>query len=402
MNLSYFLAKKYFFSKSRKSFVNKISALSIVIIALMIIAEMAVLSVFNGYTDQLKSIHKSFDSELQIVPKKGKVFVLEDSTLSKINSFSNVSATTRILEDDAILDFRGKQDVVKFKGVDSNFFVQNEIAEHIYFGNKNIFESFPAAVIGIGVEYKFEIDVQNNVFCRLMYPNRKQAHFKKSTESYQDIIFKPKGVFQIEMEYDEKYIILPLDHIRTLTGYETEISALEIAVNSTQNVKKLQEEIKDILPDHLKLLNREERHESIYKAIQIEKLLTYFIFILILFIASLNLYASVSMLVLSKKKDIETLNTLGSSEKSIQHIFLKEGLMIIFAGIFAGSILAYVLIWLQTNVGLIPVPEPNSLLTHVPVRLKLQDFIFSVSLTFLVSLLMILKPIRSSTKNINK
>lgn len=402
MKLSYFLAKKYFFSKSRKSFVNKISALSIIIISLMIVAEIVVLSVFNGYTDQLKSIHKSFDSEFQIVPKKKKVFEISDSTIQKINNIAGIRCITKVLEDDAILDFRGHQDVVRFRGVDTSFFSQNEIEDHLYLGDTDIFQDFPMMVMGIGVEYKFDINIRNNVFCRLMYPNRKMTRLKKSTGSYKDIMIQPKGVFQIEMEYDEKYIIIPINHARTLTGYDKQITALEIGVNPDADLNKISTAIKLLLPIEIKLQDREERHESIYKAIQIEKLLTYFIFVLILFIASLNLYASVSMLVLSKKKDINTLNTLGASSKVIQQIFLLEGVMIIVTGIISGAIIAYLLIWLQDNVGLVPVPEPNSLLSHVPVRIKMHDFVISICLTFLVSMIMISKPIFSSTKNLNK
>jgi lipoprotein-releasing system permease protein len=195
MNLSLFLAKKYYFSKSRKSFVNKISALAIVIIALMVVAEIVVLSVFNGFSDQLMKIHESFDADLEIKAKKGKVFSINDDKILKIKELNTIQSLTKILEDDAILDYNGKQDVVRFKGVETNFFEQNKIKKSLNYGIIAIFDTnVVKTVIGIGLEYKFDINLKNEVFLRLMYPNRFKKHLSKSQSSYKDLMLKPVGL----------------------------------------------------------------------------------------------------------------------------------------------------------------------------------------------------------------
>jgi lipoprotein-releasing system permease protein len=401
MNLSNFLAKKYYFSKSRKSFVNKISLLAIIIIALMVIAEIVVLSVFNGFTDQLRNIHYTFDSDLEIKPLVGKVFTLTPEDKKKLQAIKDIKLVTEILEDDAILDYRGSQDIVRFKGVESNFFTQNEINKHLELGTEKIFKRPNlSALIGVGIEYKFNIDMKNPGFFKLMYPNRNKTHLKKSNNSYQELMVEPIGVFRIEMEYDERYLIIPIEDARIFTGYEDKCSSVELKLKPGASISNVKSQIDLIFKELVKVEDREQRHESIYKAIEVEKIMTYLIFLLILFIASLNLYAAVSMLVLSKQKDIETLNTLGETTANIRKIFLIEGIYIILTGITAGALIAYVLVYLQGEIGLVGLPDPNLSLNYIPVRLSLVDFIVSIALTFIVSLLMITKPVISSTKKL--
>ncbi len=403
MNLSSFLAKKYYFSKSRKSFVNKISILAIAIIALMVIAEIVILSVFNGFTDQLKNIHYAFDSDLELKPKTGKVFELDALQKNKLKQCKEIQVYTEILEDDAILDYKGRQDVIRFKGVSNTFFKQNLINRKIEQGSVNIFTNNPvsSAIIGSGIVYKFDINMKSAGFFTLMYPNREKSHFKKSQNSYQQTAVEPIGVFRIEMEYDERYIIMPIEAVRALTSYKNQCTSLELKLNKGFTKESVEPTLQKIFRNTMQIQDREERHLSIYKAIKVEKMMTYLIFLFILIIASLNLYAAVSMLVLSKQKDIETLNVLGTSAKNIQKIFLIEGMYIIGTGICIGLSLAFGLVYMQGSIGLVSVPEPNVLVTHIPVRMSVTDFILSTLLTFIVSILMIIKPILSSTKNVD-
>jgi len=402
MDISTFLASKYYFSKSSKSFVNVISATAIAIIALMVIAEVLVLSVFNGFSRELQNIHKSFDCDIQLVPATGKVFELNGDTYRKIKELDEVKAVTRVIEDNAILDFSGKQEVVRFKGVEQNFFDQNEIAQRIVFGSENIFEDIPQMLVGYGVAQKFSLSTNNSVqFARVMYPNRNKKHLSKSMNSYQTELLNTRGIFQIEMEYDQQYIIFPIKHARILTQYVgEEISHLEIALKEGEDIDKLTEKISYLIPENTKLVTRYERHESIYKTINVEKVMTYFIFALILLIASLNLYAAMTLLIVNKKNDISTLDTLGLSFYGIRKIFFIEGLMVIGTGIITGAILSVILVVLQDKVGLIKIYANGSLFEYVPVKLELTDFVLCLILTFGVSLLMIIKPTLSSTKSL--
>jgi len=366
----------------------------------MIMAETIVLSVFNGFSGQLRGIHETFDSDLVIVPQKGKVFELSDSIIFKINQLEHVKASTRILEDDAIFDFKNKQEVVRFKGVEENFFDQNQIDSSIYYGDHYIFQKFPQILVGYGVAAKFGLHVRENNFARIMYPNRKEKVIKKNASAYKDVSVHPRGVFQIEMEYDEKYVVLPLEHARNLTGYEKEISSLEIGLDNYEYEKDVSLKILSFLPENLTIKNRDERHESIYKAIKIEKSMTYFIFLLILFIASLNLYAAMSLLVVSKSKDVSTLSTLGTTISDIRKIFLFEGLMIILSGLVIGLVISFFFILAQDKIGLVSISAESSIIPYIPVDMRWIDFISCTLLTFVVSFIMILKPVLSSTRSV--
>lgn len=407
MNLSFFLAKKYYFSKSSKSFVNIISAIAIGIISLMVIAEVTVLSAFNGFSDQLLSIYESSDCDLEISPKESKTFHLDGDIYRQINELEHVTAITRVIEDNAMLEFGGKQEVVRFRAVENNFFDQNSLDEKIVRGVPHVFDSTHAMLLGYVLARKFDVNTSyntdkipgTNLWMKVLYPNRKKKHLTKNKNSFKSVTLRPIGEFQVEMDFDGTYIIFPIKYAQTLTGYDKEtITSLEIAVDFPDAEAGVAKKINSLIPETAKLTTRFKRHESIFKTVNIEKLMAYFIFSLVIIIASLNLYAAMTLLIVNKKKDISTLNTIGASREKIRSIFLYEGLLVIGSGLLIGAVVAFGFVWLQANVGLIEIGDTGE---FVPMKFHLRDFILCLALTLFISLIMILRPILRSTKTLN-
>lgn len=407
MNLSFFLARKYYFSKASKSFVNIISAIAIGIISLMVIAEVTVLSAFNGFSDQLLSIYESSDCDLEVSPKEEKTFHLNGNIYRQINEIEHVTAVTRVIEDNAMLEFGGKQEVVRFRAVEDNFFQQNSLDEKIVRGLPSLFDSTQSMLLGYVLARKFDVNTSyntdqvpgTNLWMKILYPNKDKKRLTKSKNSFKSVTIKPVGEFQVEMDFDATYIIFPFKYAKLLTGYGKEtVTSLEIAVDTPENEKRVMKAVKNIIPKNTKITTRYERHESIFKTVNVEKLMAYFIFSLVIVIASLNLYAAMTLLIVNKKKDIYTLNTIGASKKNIRFIFFYEGLLVIGSGLILGALVAYGFVWLQANVGLIEVGDTGE---FVPMQFHLKDFVLCISLTLIISLLMILRPIIRSTKTLN-
>jgi hypothetical protein len=120
------------------------------------------------------------------------------------------------------------------------------------------------------------------------------------------------GAFSVNAELDVKYIIVPIDFARELFGMENEISAIEFKLTEGADEAEVKAELEKILPVGLKVQTRYDRNALVYKTNASEKWFTFLILFFILVIASFNIIASLTMLIIEKKKDIYLLESLGA------------------------------------------------------------------------------------------
>src|SRR5258707_14894825 len=154
MNLPLFIARRYFFSKRKTNFINIISILSMIGVAVSTAALVIVLSVFNGLEGLLRSLNNSFDPEIKIEAVKGKSFVVDKAFLNRIKSIENVEVVTEVIEDFAYLRYRDAEIVVTMKGVSPNFVDHHRLDISIVEGELKLKDSTGSyAIIGHGVRY---------------------------------------------------------------------------------------------------------------------------------------------------------------------------------------------------------------------------------------------------------
>jgi len=203
------------------------------------------------------------------------------------------------------------------------------------------------------------------------------------TASFNRYLIWPSGVFGIEQDYDSKYIILPLEVLRSLTDYSSEVSALEIKLDKKMNAKTIQASIINITGENFHVLNRYQQNELFYRIMKSEKWAIFFILILILLIASFNIIASLSMLIIDKKNDILTLRNLGANYSLIRKIFLIEGWLISIIGSTTGLILGLIVCFIQERYQPVKLGGSGSFVIDAyPVDIQLPD-IFLIWLTVL-------------------
>lgn len=398
MNVSLFIAKKYFFSKERKSFINIVAILSVLILLASTAAMVIVLSVFNGFSTQLKSIHKSFEPELTIFPSSGKTFERTDALIQKIEQTEGVSVITEVIEDDVYLSNNEYSKLARFKGVSSNYLEQNGIEEALIRGKAQFDSaSLDQAVLGYGILYSMDISL-NNEFkpLELMYPKRKRV--LRNHSSLNRIGCVPIGVFQIERQYDERFIFIPLRTAELLTNNEGRRSGIEVKTSEEYTPERVKKLLQSALGDDFKIQLVAERHVSLYRAIKIEKLIALLVLIIIMAVASINLYIIVSMMIVSKKKDIAILYALGATRKFVKRIFFLESFLISLLGVVSGLLIGFVICYLQDLTGFIRMGVDSSLLDSFPVEMQLSDFVSVASITMVISVLTFINPIRRIRK----
>ncbi len=391
MNLPFFIAKRYFLSKRKKNFINMISILSMIGVAFSTAALIIVLSVFNGLEDLLRSLNTSFDPEIKIEVVKGKSFEVDENLLKKIKAIQGVEIVTEMIEDYAYVRYRDAEAVVTIRGVSDNFLDQERFDGHIVEGKARLIENdINYAIIGRGIQYALSISVDANIYpLQVFYIKNTKGATLDVSQLYSRKDIQPSAVFSIEKNYDENYIFLPLHFVRDLLDYGAKRTSLEIKTVAGSDLKKIQADVKSLLGSDFNVLTNEEQHKDIYKLLKMEKLFVFFSLTLLMIVASINIFFSLMMLAIDKKKDISILSAVGASPTLIKRIFLSEGALIAFIGAALGLFLGGTICWLQDHFGLVGMGMENALVTNYPVKLRSIDFVTTslviVTITFLIS-----------------
>jgi lipoprotein-releasing system permease protein len=401
MNTALLIARRYLFSKKKRNFINIISIVSVVGVAVGTAAMVIVLSVFNGLEDFTRRLYSSYHADLEITPVKGKSFVADSMMLARLARIEGVQAVTEVIADDALLRYKDAQIVVKVKGLAGNFDQQYPMREKLVGGNFALWEEkTPRAMIGVGVQLQLGIDLGNDMEPLVFwYPRRdKQVNMADPSKNFEQRIIMPGGVLAIEQQFDQNHVLVPIEWAEDLMQYEGRRTSVEVKVREGSNIVTIQHAIRAIIAsEQLQVKTSEEQQESIMRAIRIEKLFVFVALAFVLAIASFNIFFTLSMLAIEKQHDIAVLMAMGASVSLIRRIFLMEGLFIAWLGALSGMALGFMICFLQMQFGFVSLGIQSSVIQAYPVQMKWADFLSISALVFTITVLASYAPARRAT-----
>ncbi len=379
MNLSYFIAARYFRSKKKRNFITVLSTISMIGVAVGTMALVIVMSVFNGLEDLIKSLFASFDAELKIEVVEGKSFLTNEEWLDSIRNLEGVAILTEVIEDNALLGYHGNQMVARIKGVSDNFLDQRRFSKGYFWGDTTLgTELRPAAILGRGVGFFLSVNLDDiNVPLKVYYPKApRSAASIDPTQLYTSGILDPVAFFSIDRQFDDEYVIAPLAFTRDLLNYGDKRTSLEIKVAEGVSINEVQSTLKAHLGPKFLVKNKDEQHAGLLRTVKLEKLFVFLTLTFILAIASFNIFFSLSMLAIEKKKDIAVLKAMGAPDRLIRSIFLKQGALIAFSGAVIGLVLGYFVCWMQEIFGLVSLGISSAVVDAYPVKIVWSDFLW--------------------------
>lgn len=394
MNLSFFIARRYLLSKRKKNFINIISILSLIGVAFSTAALIIVLSVFNGLDDLLRSLNNSFDPEIKVEAAKGKSFEVSEDFLKKIKSIEGVEVVTEVIEDYAYVRYRDENQIVTLKGVSDNFIDQHRIDEKIIDGKLQLKKGdIPYAIVGRGVQYALSIAVGDDQYAlQVYYINNVKSGTLDPSKLYSRKSILPGASFSIIQGFDENYVIVPLDFSKELLNYGDKRTSLEIKTKEGANVQNVQIDLKKLLGSTFTVLNADEQHKDLYRLMKMEKLFFFLAFTVLLGISSINIFFSLMMLALDKKKDISVLTAMGADSTLIKRIFVMEGALIAISGAIIGLTLGGIFCWLQLQYGIISMGMQTSVTEGYPIKVIPSDFLYTLLVVFFITFLTSFRP----------
>ncbi|KPQ09875.1 MAG: lipoprotein-releasing system permease protein [Algoriphagus marincola HL-49] len=395
MNLSYFIAARYFRSKKKRNFITVLSTISMIGVAVGTMALVIVMSVFNGLEDLIRGLFASFDAELKVEAVLGKSFEVDSLWLDGIQNVEGVAVLTEVIEDNALLDYNGNQLVATIKGVSDNFLEQDRFSRGYFWGDTTLGNDLrPGAIMGRGVGFFLSVNLKDvNVPLKVFYPKApRSAATLNPNQLYSSASLEPVAFFSVERQFDDEYVIAPLKFTRELLNYGNKRTSLEIKISDGYSIDEVQENLKAHLGSDFSVKNTDEQHAGLLRTVKLEKLFVFLTLSFILAIASFNIFFSLSMLAIEKKKDIAMLKALGAKDKLIQEIFLKQGAMIAVVGAAIGLVLGFAIVWLQESFGLVSLGIASAVVDAYPVRMVWTDFAWITVVVILITLVASWRP----------
>lgn len=406
MNLPFWFAKKYFYSKSSRNVINIIALISQIGITICTAALVIILSVYNGLEGLMMDLYSSFDSDIKIELAEGKYFDLDSSITDQIKGIEGVKALSPVIEEKALLAYGDQKTIATLKGIDSNYIYVLGLDSMIIYGDLMLRHSgINYAILGVGIASKLDLgylDETRPLSC--YFPKARRSSFQLNPgDAFTRKILIPGAVFSLQEEYDKQYVLVSYAFMEDLTAKQNQITSLELCLNKGYDPEGVKPEIETLVGSNYKVVTRNEQHASFYKITRLEKLMTFIILSFILLIAAFNLIGSLLMLSLEKRKDMMVLRSMGASITTVKRIFFYEGGLLSLMSAVLGILLGVIMVILQQHFGFITLGGEGStfIVDAYPVKLKILDLVMVLLTVILIGFISSFIPSKAAAKEID-
>lgn len=399
MNLPFHIASRYLFSKKSKNIINIISWISMISIGVGSLALIVVLSVFNGLQSLVESMYESFEPDLKITIVEGKTIDLSAFPLDRITAISGIDQYTRVVEEVVGIKNGENQCIATLKGVENSFLSMTNIDTALIDGQA-VLESqgINYGLVGYGIASRLGLYLENGENLNIYIPKRGDISSLSMSNAFTFKQITPSGIFFINPDFDEKYIVVPFSFLQEALKYEDQVTSIEISLSDANQLKSIQSTLKNILGEKYIVENRYEMNALLYKTNQAEKWITFMILAFILIIAAFNILSSLTILIMDKKEDIKVLRSMGASKSLIKRIFFTEGILINLIGAGGGLVLGTIICLLQQHVGLLKLG--GGIVEYYPVEIKPLDFILITTTVIIIGGFSSYFPVKLLTKKL--
>ncbi len=409
MNFPFYIARRYLFSKKSHNAINVISGISVCGVALATLALVCTLSVFNGFQELVAHLFTAFDPELKISAVSGKVFDAQDERISALRQMPEIEVFSEVLEDHAMVQYNGKQAMVVIKGVEDNFSQLTPIDSILYGrGEKMLHDEVVdygipgvelVSALGTGVRFLDPLEVYAPKRGSKINVANPSASFNVSHLYSSGLIFAVN-----QQQYDASYILTSLSFARQLFQYESEVTSIALKLRADADLKQMKKKIMAQLGNDFRVQDRYEQQVDTFRIMKVEKLISYLFLSFILLVACFNVIGSLSMLIIDKKEDVQTLRNLGANDQMISQIFLLEGSLISLLGSFIGITLGLLLCLVQQEFGIIALGSEATAGSFVvdayPVSVQWKDVVLIFITVFSIGFLAVIYPVRQLSQRL--
>lgn len=397
--LSRYIARRYFFSPRSRSVVNLISGLSVAAVAIPVAAMVILLSVFNGFETLVKSMYSAFDAELTLTPRRGQTFSVTDLDTAALRRIPGVGALSLTLEQSVLLEHGGRQATATLRGVDDSYGEVFDLSDAVVTGQWRVrLGDLERLVIGQSMAWMLGIRSLADADVTMYAVRRGSFSMLLPMDNYTRRTEPVGGVYVLDLDTERTYVLTSLRLAQSLFETPDRVSAVQIRLTPGVSPERTREAVAASAGDGFQVRTRDELRASFYRIMTYEKWGIFFIALLVLVVASFSVVGALSMLIVEKRGDVETLRALGADTDLIRSIFRTEGLLICGLGGVIGLVVGVTLSLLQQHLGLIEIPAESFLTKSYPVEFRMTDLVVVAAAFAVVAALLANVTVRSMIK----
>lgn len=399
MNLPLLFARRYLFAKRSTNAINIITAISILVIAVVTAAMVVVLSTLNGISDLVDTIYSPFDQDLTITPAEGKTFERRAIDLEQVLALPEVRNTSWVIEENVLLRTGEQRRVATMKGVEDQYLSMSHMRRYLYSGEAT-FEGLtgPAALLGIGLKMDLGVPMDDGVFqpLEISAPVRGRKLSKYQQRAFETVAMAVRGVFSMNLDFDTKYLLVPLSTASEVMHYDSAVSALEIELADKERMDRVAELLRERLGPAFIVKTRYQKNALMYRTNASEKVFTFVVLSFIGLIGAFNIIASLTMMMIEKRRDMGTITAMGATPAMIRRIFFHEGLLIVVVGVIIGLLLGLGICLAQEHFGFVQLSD--SVVEAYPVNVLGTDLVLIALMVLAIGLVAAWIPLRALSK----
>lgn len=351
------------------------------------LALVVVLSVFNGIESLVSGMYSALDTDLRVVPLEGKGFNLTEADYDFLGGLDTAVRYGQVLAENALFGYNERQHVGELLGIDDCYAQMVDLGHYCIDGDYALWQgSQPLAVLGAGVAYYMGATPHIYTPIQVFVPNRLARNWMNPQTAFRKKLMAFRSVVSLNGEFDEKTVVVPIGVVRALLDYDsTYVTALPVRVGASQTVSSVQKALEAQFGGRCRVLTHAQQNASMYRTMKSERLIIFLILSLILVIATFNVVGSLSMLIIDKRDDMATLQSLGATPVMLRRIFLWEGLLISGVGGGLGVLLGLLICWLQESYGLVGLQGSRTFAVDAyPVEVHVGDIALIYALVLLL------------------
>ena len=381
LNFPLYIAKRYIFSFSKNNAINIITGIASFGIIVGAMALFVVLSVFSGLKDFSLSFSNDFDPDMKVVAIKGKSFFISEAQEKKLLALDGVVAHSKIIEEQVLFMFNGKQEVASLKGVDSIYGKVNDVKKTLFNGQWFAPNTYQV-VVGYGITEKLSLGLFDfNHKFEVLVPKPGKGIIENPEQAFNKSAIIPVGIYAISDDLDSKYVFADLGLAQELLNYKpNQVSGIELKLKSASYENNIKQNLQKIFNNSIIIKNRAQLNDSLYKMLNTENTAVYLIFTLVIVLTLFTLAGAIIMMILDKKNNLKTLFNLGVEVKNIRKIFLLQGALLTFLGGLIGLILGIIIVVIQQKFQLIMITPTLA----YPVIFNFQNVLIVLGTIFLL------------------
>lgn len=358
MNFSFYIAKRYVFSRSKNNAINIISKIASggIVVGAMVL--FVFLSVFSGLKDFSLSFSNDFDPDLKIFPKYGKSFFITEDQKQKIKANKDIAFYSKIIEEKVLFVYKNKEQVAYIKGVDGQYNLVNNISKVMYQGQW-LAPKTPQVVVGNMISQKLSLglfDLENPF--EIFVPKPGKGAFSNPEAAFNKSNLVPIGIYAISDELDAKYVFADLELTQELLEFKpNQVTGLEIKIASKEKEEAIIESLNAVFDNQVIIKTREQQNDSLYKMLNTENTVLYLICTLVIILILFTLAGAIIMMILDKKDNLKTLSNIGAPIRDLRRIFLLQGTLLTLLGGVLGLMLGIIIVLIQQHYKVIMITE---------------------------------------------